>query len=105
MRLAAHASFRRTLIAKGLLAALTAGPVAGAWAQVADSGLQSTVGNDTGAASASGPGAAGPQVSDPGTRRAYSFVPRVTVQQTFTSNVELRAGGRADQVTEISPGF
>ncbi|MFN0163548.1 MAG: TIGR03016 family PEP-CTERM system-associated outer membrane protein [Burkholderiales bacterium] len=39
-------------------------------------------------------------------RRAWTVVPRVAVNQTFTDNVAAGAGGaQADQITDISPGI
>lgn len=43
---------------------------------------------------------------EPGTRRAWSIVPRVGVTQTFTDNVDLSGTAKqADQLTEIAPGI
>ncbi len=101
MRLAAHASFRRTVLANGLLTALLAGQSVCAWAQVADAAKPA--GADAGASAATGSAAA--LASEGTTKRTFSFEPRLTILQTFTSNAELRAGGGSDQITEINPGF
>jgi uncharacterized protein (PEP-CTERM system associated) len=36
---------------------------------------------------------------------AYTVVPRVTVTETFTDNVNLTPNGQSDQITEVSPGI
>lgn len=33
------------------------------------------------------------------------LTPRITIQQTFTSNAQLSAAGNSDQITEVMPGF
>ena len=84
------------------MALVAAWTTASAWPQAKGLGrLDQSL--DTGAAlSASGDGTLVPSGED---KRAWTIVPRVTLQETITDNVALgQARKESDQITEVSPG-